>query len=212
MSASTIANDTEQIPSTALPTVEKGFLFAALFFAGELLSLNAEDPPVFLFIVIFVTGWFYWLYCVHRMHRILAELTNYSYPITPGKLAGRHAYPFYNNFWVLYWAWTFGQYLRDRGRVGIIAGVLLGPMLLLAKLLTVVDGALALTVLFAVTTYMSRKLAKHVETLEEQAPAPPAALPEPDISSQPVETLINPAREVEETRAEDRYRIFGGLK
>lgn len=212
MSASININDDEQIPRTTSPAVGKGFLFAAVFFIGEILTLDVPEPPAHLFFVTFVTGWFYWLYCVHRMHKILAELTNYSYPITPGKLVRRHVYPIYNNFWVLYWAWVFGQYLKDRGRVRIITGVLLGPMLLLAKLLVLVDGAVALTVLFSVTMYMSGKLAKHVEALGEPAPAQPAALPDPGISSQPVETFINPAQAVAETRAEDRHRIFGGLR
>lgn len=211
MSASTI-NDDERIPRTTSPAVAKGFLFAALFFVGEILSVRYEEPQVELLLSGLLGGWFYWIYCVHRMHVILAEMTNYRYPVPPGKAAGRHAYPCYNIFWILYWSSVFAGYLSDRGRVRIISGGLLGPMLLLSLLLVLEDGAVGLTFLFAVTMYMSAKLAKHVEALGESAPAQPVALPEPGIQSQPVESFFDPAREVEETRTPDRYRIFGGLR
>lgn len=211
MSASTIIDD-ERIPRTTSPAVGKGFFFAGLFLVGEVLSVSHEEPAVELLLSGLVGGWFYWLYCVHRMHVILAEMTNYHYPVSPGKAAGRHAFPWYNIFWILYWSWVFSHYLNRRGRVRMIAGELLGPMLLLSLLLVMADGAVGLTFLFAVTMYMSGKLARHVEALGEPAPAPPSALPEPGIQSQSVESSINPAREVEETPAGDRYRIFGGLR
>ena len=210
MSASSTFNDDERFPRTASPAVGKGFLFAGLFFVGEVTFVDYETP--FTLLLALYGGWFYWIYCVHRMHVILAELTTYSYRVPPGKAAGRHAYPWYNIFWILYWSWVFAKYLNKRGRVRIISGGLLGPMLLLSLLLILVDGAVGLTSLFAVTMYMSGKLAKHVEALGEPPPAQPSALPEPGIQSQPVESSFSPAQEVGETRAGDRYRIFGGLR
>ena len=210
MSASAI-NDDELIPRTTSPSVWVGFLFAGLFLVGEVPSGPYEEPQVGFLLSGLWGGWFYWIYCVHRMHVILAEMTNYSYPVPPGKAAGRHAFPWYNLFWILYWSWIFAKYLNKSGRVRIISGALLGPMLLLSLLLVMLDGAVGLTFLFALTTYMSSKLAKHVEALGP-APAPPAALPEPNIQFQPVDSFINPAQEEDQTRAADRYRIFGGLR
>ena len=91
----------------------------------------------------------------------------------------------------------------------MIPGVLLGLMVLLSLLLVLVDGAVGLAFLFAVTMYMSGKLAEHVKSLGIVTPGSPATLPEPNDLSEPVESFTSPAREsAEETRVGDRNRIL----
>jgi hypothetical protein len=211
--SSTYVDDDEQIPRTSPPATHKGFLFAGAFFVAEVISVMNDEPLTEGLVLAWLGGWGYWLYCVHRMHKVLAELTDYRYPIPPGKAAGRHAFPWYNIFWILYWPHCLSVYLNSRGRVRMIPGVLLGLMLLLSLLLVLVDGAVGLAFIFAVTLYLSGKLAEHVKPLGVVTPSLPATLPEPNVLSQPEESFTSPAREsAEETRVGDRYRIFGGLR
>lgn len=205
--SSTYIIDDERIPRKSPPSVAKGFWFAGTLFVAE---ATASDEMALL---AWFGGWFFWIYCVHRMHVVLAELTDYRYPIPPGKAAARHVFPLYNIFWILYWPHFFSDYLNRRGRVRIIPGELLGLMLLLSLFLRLVDGAVGLIFLFVVTMYMSRKLAEHAKPLGEVTPDPPTMLPEPNVLSEPVESSTSPAREsADETRVGDRYRIFGGLR
>jgi hypothetical protein len=91
----------ELIPRTTAPLVWVGFLFAGAFFLGEIISVIAEDEQAVdvPLLAIVIGGWFYWLYCIHRIHKILAELSDYRYPVDPGRAAARHIFPVYNLFW-----------------------------------------------------------------------------------------------------------------
>ena len=207
MSTSTsYADFDELIPRTSFPYVWVGFLFAGAFLTGELISVFLEDEAAVdtPLVLIFVAGWFYWLYCIHRIHRILAELTDYRYPVDPGKAAARHVLPIYNLFWLVYWPVKLSNYLNARGRVTILSGYLIGAMLLLSVLLRFVDGAISTALLFAVTMYMSNKVAKHVEAVKGVDPDQFPPLPDPEIFSRPIETNSP----TEETVPRSRGRII----
>ena len=154
--------------------------------------------------VIIVAASFYWLYCIHRIHRILAELTNYRYPVEPGRAAARHVFPLYNLFWIIYWPVKLSNYLNARGRVTILSGYLIGAMLLLSVLLRFVDGAISTALLFGVTMYLSNKVAKHVEAVKGVDPNLFPPLPDPEIFSKPIETNTP----TEETVPRSRGRII----
>ena len=191
MSTSTnYADFDELIPRTSSPYVWVGFLFAGAFLIGETISVFLEDETALdpaLWLIVLVAS-FYWLYCIHRIHRILAELTNYRYPVEPGRAAVRHILPIYNIFWLVYWPVKLSNYLNARGRVTILSGYLVGAMLLLAVLLRFVDGAIGTAVLFGVTMYISNKVAKHVEAVKGVDPNQFPPLPDPEIFSRPIET------------------------
>ena len=71
-------------------------------------------------------GWIYWLICVHRLHKILDELTTGRYPISPAEAAGKHFIPFYNFYWFFKWPMEMSRYLNGRDRVRMISGSLIG--------------------------------------------------------------------------------------
>jgi hypothetical protein len=180
----------ELIPRTSLPHVWVGFMFAGAFLTGEFISVFLEDETALdpALVLIIVAASFYWLYCIHRIHRVLAELTDYRYPVEPGRAAARHIFPIYNIFWLIYWPVKLSSYLNARGRVTILSGYLIGGMLLLAVLLRFVDGAVGTAVLFGVTMYISNKVAKHVEAVKGVDPNQFPPLPDPEIFSRPIET------------------------
>ena len=207
MSTSTKYYDFDElIPRTSSPYVWVGFLFAGAFLTGELISVFLEDEAALdtALWVIIVAASFYWLYCIHRIHRILAELTNYRYPVEPGRAAARHVFPLYNLFWIIYWPVKLSNYLNARGRVTILSGYLIGAMLLLSVLLRFVDGAISTALLFGVTMYLSNKVAKHVEAVKGVDPNLFPPLPDPEIFSRPIETNTP----TEETVPRSRGRII----
>lgn len=171
----------ERIPHSSFPFVWFGFIFGFFFVVAEALQIVLELDATFnaLFVIIFVAGWIYWLFCVHRLHSILEEMTAGHYPISTGQAVGFHIIPFFNFYWVIKWPGTFSTYLNERGRVRIAPGRLVGFLLFLSFILRFADGAIALIGMFAVLTYMSAKLRLHVANLSGSAPSmlPP---PPPD--------------------------------
>ena len=196
----TKSQNTEQLPTSSFPHVWVGFLLAFAFFVIEIVfviltfdwetEVSTSDRQTELMIGLFgLPGLIYWMFCVHRLHKILAEMTEGRYPNTPLETALKHLIPFYNLYWIFKWPGEFSDYLNRRGRVKIISGAGLGVVLLLG-LITVrlIDGAIGMTCLFAVTLYMSSRLKAHVKALKGITPDQLPPLPDPRIFSRPIET------------------------
>src|SRR5437763_5374882 len=156
----------EQMPQSSPPWVWIGFLFAGAFFVVEVTMtlLRVDDVSLRVALLpIAVGGWIYWLVCIHRIHKILNELTRNHYPYTPGEAAAKHIIPLYNIVWIFRWPIELSNYLKRRGRVQIISGGVIGTMLLLSLLLRWVDGAVGTAALFGVTMYVSATSSTHVK-------------------------------------------------
>jgi len=178
----------EQIPHSSPPWVWVGFLFAFAFFVLEILfvALGLEEHGIDrILMVILVGGWIYWLVCIHRIHKIMAELTHNRYPISPGEAAGYHLVPFYNLVWIFKWPIQLSEYLNQRGRVKMIAGGLIGTLILLSLLLRFVDGSIGMLCMFAMLMYVSAKVKQHVKTLQGLTPDQLPPLPDPAIFGGP---------------------------
>lgn len=189
----------EHLPTSSAPWVWVGFLFAGAFFVIEIAFLILElDEAVInaVLTLIAVGGWIYWLVCIHRLHKILNQLTSNRYPYTPGEAAGRHIIPFYNIVWIFKWPSELSRYINGRGRVSMISGGVIGTMLLLALLLRFFDGAIGMAFLFGVTLYVSAKVRSHVKAMKGITPDQLPPLPDPRIFSRPIESSTTPAPEV----------------
>ena len=207
---------TEQVPRSSFPWVWVGFLFAFAFFvievvfvvmtfdfAEEVTSSSGDAELTLVLGLLGLPGTIYWLFCVHRLHKILAEMTRGRYPITANEAALKHLIPFYNLYWVFKWPSEFSQYLNRRGYVTIISGAALGVLLLLGMLVfRIVDGAIGMAWLFGLTMFMSYKLKAHVKALTGITPDQLPPLPDPTIFSKPIETSNSLAQETtEQTQA-----------
>jgi hypothetical protein len=174
----------EQMASSSPPWVWVGFLFAGAFFTLEILfvflQLDESSVNVILTIIL-IAGWIYWLVCVHRIHKILSELTHGRYPITPGQAAAFHFIPFYNFVWIFKWPIELSSYLNSRGRVKIIAGGWIGALLLLSFVVRLLDGAFGMACMFGVIWYVSFKVDQHVKSLHTLTPDQLPPLPDPAI-------------------------------
>ena len=182
--------DDELIPRTSTPPVSIGFLFAISFLLGEIIAVTSgeEDSLDTFLLLTVIAGWLFWIWCIHRIHTVLAELSNYRYPVQPGPAAVRHIFPIYNLFWVFYWPTKLSNYLNVRGRVRILSGPVIGGMLLLSLLLRFVDGAIGMAALFGVTWYISNNVKMHVDAVTGVSPDELPPLPDPEIFSRPIET------------------------
>ena len=189
----------ERIPTSSLPWVWVGFLFAALFMIVEIVLVVtlAEESEIRLALALLgLPGVFYWLYCVYRFHKVLGELTQGRYPISPLEAALKHIIPFYNLYWTFKWPGELSDYLNRRGRVQMISGSVLGVLLLLAWIVfRLVDGAMGLAFLFGIGMFISSKLKAHVKALTGVTPDQLPPLPDPKIFSRPIETPVTPAQE-----------------
>jgi len=172
-------SDAEKPASSSAPWVWLGFLFAGAFMIGEFVVIitEMEEPAANLLLLsIGLCGFIYWLFCVYRFHKILREMSDGRYSITPGEAVGRHFIPILNLIWIFKWPAEFSQYINGRGRVRMISGNLIGVLLLLSLVLRFVDGAVGLTCLFGVTLYLSAKLRRHMKLVKgmEMPPMPDA--------------------------------------
>ena len=201
---------TEQVPTSSFPPVWVGFVFAFIFFVVEVAFViatfnweeetSAMDARMLAGLgLLGLPGIIYWMYCIHRLHKILAKMTHGTYPNSPLETALKHLIPFYNLYWIFKWPGEFSDYLNRRGRVKIISGAGLGAMLLLGMIVyRAIDGAIGMTCIFAVTMYMSFKLKAHVKALKGITPDQLPPLPDPAIFSRPIETSTSLAQETAE--------------
>jgi hypothetical protein len=191
---------TEQIPTSSFPWVWVGFLFAFAFFVTEVafvimtfdweqeVSTTTDSQLMLVLGLVGLPGMIYWMFCIHRLHKILAELTHGRYPNTPLETALKHIIPFYNLYWIFKWPGEFSDYLNRRGRVTIISGTALGVLLLLGLIVfRVIDGSIGMAWLTGVTMYMSSRLKAHVKALKGIMPDQLPPLPDPTIFSRPTE-------------------------
>jgi hypothetical protein len=170
------------------PWVWFGFLFALAFLVAELLYVALDlDQQSFqvVFILIILTGWIYWLFCVHRFHKILGEMTFNRYPISPGEAVGKHFIPFYNLYWLFAWPSTLSKHINSRGHVRMLPGGVIGFLLLLSIFLRYLDGAFGLAVTFGVGLYISAKLRRHMALVKGVAPEMLPPPPDPNLFSSP---------------------------
>jgi hypothetical protein len=171
----------DELPAKSSPPwVWFGFLFVAAFVIEEtamiLLPVDQSVATAVL-VLIGLSGWIYWLFCVSRFHKILGEISRNQYPIAPGEAAWKHFIPFYNLVWVFRWPTTMSDYLNRRERVKVVSGNLLGVFLLLSALTSrFLDGGVGLAGTFIVGMYISARLRKHVELIgvsKDRLPPPP---------------------------------------
>jgi hypothetical protein len=179
-----IPDSFEEVPArSSMPWVWFGFLFVAAFIIEETLMVMLElDQSVakLVLVMVGISGWIYWFFCVSRFHQILRELSRDRYPISNLEAVGKHFIPFYNLVWVFRWPAEMSEYLNQRGRVKMVSGNLLGLFLLLSAFTSrFLDGGVGLTGVFAVGMYISAKLGRHMDLVKgvskEMLPPPPDA-------------------------------------
>ena len=184
-----------QRPFSALPKVWIGFIIAGVYLLVELVggaSGNDMDDLLVYLIAIGLVGMAYWFFCVYRFHKILWEMTK-DYEFSPGAAVGYHFLPFYNFYWIFKWPIEFSNTINALGTVKMAPGALLGALLLIALLINrFFDGAVGMTFIFGIGTYMASVLRKQIQS-------PISVLPE-EIQAEVKETGVWATQKVDQIK------------
>jgi hypothetical protein len=114
--------------------------------------------------LLYLGGFVYWLFCVHRFHKVLAEATAGKYPISPRDAVGYHFLPLYNLYWIFYWPNTLARFVNERNSPPRMVVGLAGGLLLAGFLACRLDSALGLTIIFSVSVYLKNGIRRAVAT------------------------------------------------
>jgi len=156
------------------PQLGLGFVAAATLIVLELAgggllgwakaagTLNQKLPNLKLLLLsgwaVYLGGYGYWLWCVYRIHRLLAEATNSTYPVTARQAVAYQFIPIYNLVWNFNWPRRIADFVNRSHPTARMSGVWVGIVLLLAWILGSVDQGLQILVLFSVGAYLTHKL------------------------------------------------------
>jgi hypothetical protein len=156
-------------PAVARPAMPKlwiGYLLALATFIGEgvavarhpeLLKPQPEFavPPLEIFLPTFIAG-VYWLVCIYRYHKILANIPGYKHSISPAKAVGYHFIPIFNIFWVFVWPLDIAKFVNARVKPLKMRGWVVGLSTFIGILCRVLfDPALGITLIFLSLTYLA---------------------------------------------------------
>jgi hypothetical protein len=138
---------------TKLPMLWPGYLILAVSFVVEILGDLKLSPGGLICLI-------YWLSCVHQVHVVLAEISNGSYPITPGKAAWYNLIPVFNLYWVFKWTSQIEKFVRARlgpseGMNDIASGIFL---LIGFCVGNVLGGVFGMAILLSVLIYIKSKI------------------------------------------------------
>jgi hypothetical protein len=137
-----------------LPRMWVGMTIAAVCFLCQLVD---SDALVFL---VSMLGSCYWLFCVHRFHKMLAECTRCAYPISPRRAVGFHFIPVFEYFWFFRWTRQLARFLDEESggkpTAKVWPGVLLTGIALLGWF--PLFKSFRLFVVFGLGIYFTRKL------------------------------------------------------
>jgi hypothetical protein len=156
---------------SAYPRMLVGFGLLAIWGAArvEALRYNADLKSALTAAALLagLAGYVYWMFCVHRIHKILREYTKGTYPIAPWKSVTYHFIPGYSLYWIFKWPGTLAKFVGSTSNAGgkplRMRGWLPALALLVASVMTSLFGfengiGLQLLLLFGAGLYVTRKL------------------------------------------------------
>lgn len=146
--------------SLRLPRIWIGLSLGCICLVAEIASFTGIGSDGLL-AADAVAGWLglgYWLFCVHRMHRILAEATNGSYPIGPRRALWFHFIPLFSLYWYFRWPYRMAKFVDALQPSSHMARIWPGLFLMIGMLFGF--PSIRLFLLFGVGVYLTRKLRK----------------------------------------------------
>ena len=171
-----MANGTK-VKKAGLPNTVIGIILGVVYFVDEIITgiaivimnANATDAQLeeiysgvdVIFLLAIIGLLIYWFIAVSRMHKVLMEATDETYPVSPGKAVGFHFIPFYNLYWIIKWPMEIAKFVNvnlpaSQKKVGLHTwGIIL---LLSAIIVANIDGGLSMVVDFTVLTIISKKI------------------------------------------------------
>jgi hypothetical protein len=81
----------------------EGYRYTKQGYVTVLTDLTPLHPYVPIAALLVVLGCAHWLWCVYRVHQVMAEGMDHYHPVSPAEAVEFHLIPAYNLFWVLKW-------------------------------------------------------------------------------------------------------------
>jgi uncharacterized membrane protein YidH (DUF202 family) len=156
------------IPEPNLPAKRRGRIYVSLpkmwvgiGLACICLAFQLIDPmgmgPVLLVSVI---GTCYWMFCVHRLHRVLADYTLKTYGISPRRAVGFQFIPIFGYVWSFRWTRQMATFLEQESPGFVMPKIWPGALLVTASVFGIFAPfkAIRLFLIFGFGIYLVRKL------------------------------------------------------
>jgi hypothetical protein len=143
-----------------------GFALCCVVFATEVVSAAAfhEFVPQWYFYVAEIATFIYYLMCVYRFHRILAQVTFGDYSIKPAEAVYSHLIPLLNIYWLFAWPTRFANYVNAERAIKVVPGAVIGAILLACALVArFYDTAIGLAGYFGVMAYLTNRLRQYAD-------------------------------------------------
>jgi hypothetical protein len=155
-----LASEPQQLPKMWI-----GFMLAGVFLVVEvihlLVSSDNEDQkgPILVLWLASLPIWFYWLFCVYKIHDAIGRIPGYEHSITPAAAVGWHFFPIYNVYWVFKLPTALADFVNWRTQTKAMKGWIAGVLVLASVLVfRYFDGFVGAMMLFAGGCYISRSL------------------------------------------------------
>lgn len=154
-----------------LPNMGLGFVASLLGVAiegGMFIEKIPPGPAIISRLLISFFAWAYWIFCVFRIHKILARATHHTYKVSPIRAIWPQFIPLYCWIWSVQWTHRLATFLNSRDSSLKMKAWWPGLLLLLGSLLGFVFyiSCLHLFVMFGVGLYLSRKIRRVVPLSE----------------------------------------------
>lgn len=151
----------DQAPRSRLPRVWLGMLLTvacavAVFLCLEVRPLNLGI--VTLAAALWIAPHVYWVFCVHRLHKVVREITNGGYGITPMQAVVGNIVPVWNLYWAFAWTSALDRWCGERTGTKPVPGLWGGLILVGLVVYTKVDGMVGAAILLVVIWVFNRKI------------------------------------------------------
>ena len=163
------------IVSLSFPSLLPGYVLAAiLFFLGIVLK-SIPVPGIkgllaLAVVLLALCGYVYWYICVYKIHKVLFNMSDHCYPISPGMAVGFGFIPFYNFFWMFKWPGEIVHFVRTRSDIKTWGAWVPGILLLFSGIVPWVVGGLGFLVQFGVLSYLVQILKTSLSISAEPIP------------------------------------------
>jgi hypothetical protein len=168
-------------PLTPMPKIWVGYILATVSFALKSLVFYYMAMPMILldkvtkeamldvtrtstYIITYIgimACSVYWLYCIYKIHVVLAESTGNEYSITPGRAVVGHLFPFYDIYCLFKWSNEIRLFVNNKMNSKIIYKHVPGLLILYGFIwVWAADGLIGFVVVYATSSYIVRGI-KH---------------------------------------------------
>ncbi|MFC1703263.1 hypothetical protein ACFL1E_00575 [Candidatus Omnitrophota bacterium] len=174
-----VEENIKQEKTATLPQIWVGYVAGVVLFlleaiatvmiASAALSEESSIPLLDIpYVLISLGAFIYWLVCVYKIHKVLFQATDNTYPITPRRAVGFHFLPFYNLYWIFKWPSEVVKFINVNAPSLNMKPYAPGAIIAISFLLNRAIPSIGTIVIFISLKWMIRNIKK---VLEENPPS-----------------------------------------